>query len=75
MGFTYAPLWKMLIDKQMTKEKMRVECKISPATIAKMGRAENVSMDVLERICSFFNCNIEDVVEYKKESPETASQD
>lgn len=66
MGFSYAPLWKLLIDKEMTKEEMRTALKISPATIAKMGKGENVSMDVLQRICSYFDCKIEDVVEYKK---------
>lgn len=64
MGFSYDPLWKLLIDKKMTKEQLRVELKISPATIAKMGKGEKVSMDVLERICSYFNCKIEDVVQY-----------
>ncbi|MEK5445189.1 MULTISPECIES: helix-turn-helix domain-containing protein [Bacillaceae] len=64
MGFTYDPLWKLLIDRKMTKEQMRTELKISPATIAKMGKGGNVSMDVLERICSRFNCKIEDVVQY-----------
>lgn len=64
MGFSFDPLWKLLIDKKMTKEEMRTALKISPATIAKMGKGENVSMDVLERICNFFDCKIEDVVEY-----------
>lgn len=64
MGFSYDPLWKLLIDKKMTKEEMRKELRISPATIAKMGKGENISMDVLERICSFFNCKIENIVEY-----------
>lgn len=66
MGFSYDPLWKLLIDKKMTKEELRVSIKTSPATIAKMGRDENISMDVLERICGYFDCKIEDVVEYKK---------
>lgn len=64
MGFSYDPLWKLLIDKKMTKEELRKTLKISPATIAKMGKGENVSMDVLERICSFFNCKIEEVVNH-----------
>jgi putative transcriptional regulator len=64
MGFSYDPLWKLLIDKKMTKEEMRKALKISPATIAKMGKCENVSMDVLERICAHFGCKIEEIVEY-----------
>lgn len=65
MGFSYDRLWKLLIDKKMTKEEMRKALKISPATIAKMGKGENVSLDVLDRICTYFECNIEDVVEHK----------
>lgn len=64
MGFSYDPLWKLLIDKKMTKEELRTAIKTSPATIAKMGKGEKISMDVLERICSFLECKIEDVVEY-----------
>lgn len=66
MGFSYDPLWKLLIDKKMTKEKLRSEIETSPATIAKMGRGENVSMDVLDRICTYLNCEVEDIIKHKK---------
>ena len=66
MGFTYDSLWKLLIDKKMTKEELRKTLGISPATIAKMGKGENVSMDVLDRICTFFDCRLVDIVEHKK---------
>lgn len=69
MGFSYDGLWKVLIDHKMTKEAMRKELGISPATIAKMGKDENVSMDVLDRICTLFNCKIEDIIEHKKQTP------
>lgn len=67
MGFSYDPLWKLLIDKKMTKENLRKELKISPTTIAKMGRSENVSMDVLNRICNHFDCDIKDIVTHIKD--------
>lgn len=67
MGFSYDPLWKLLIDKKMTKEDLRTALKLSPTTIAKMGRAENVSMDVLNRICNHFECGIEEIVTHTKE--------
>lgn len=70
MGFSYDRLWKLLIDKKMTKEEMRKALKISPATIAKMGKGENVSMDVLDRICTYFECKIEDVVEHRAQKGE-----
>jgi putative transcriptional regulator len=66
MSFSYDPLWKLLIDKKMTKEKLRTEIKVSPATIAKMGRNENVAMSVLDRICTYLECQLDDVVEYEK---------
>jgi putative transcriptional regulator len=66
MGFSYDPLWKLLIDKKMTKEDLRLSIETSPATIAKMGKGENVSLDVLDRICSKLECKIEDVIEHNE---------
>lgn len=65
--FSFNPLWKTLIDKNINKSKLQEEIKCSPTTIATMGRNENVSMDVLDRICTCLNCNIEDVIEHRKE--------
>lgn len=67
MGWSYKPLWKLLIDRRMTREELRVAVGTSSATIAKMGRGENVSMDVLDRICTYLGCRIEDVVEHVPE--------
>ena len=64
MGFSFKPLWKVLVERDMTKEQLRVELGLSPATVAKMGRGENVSMDVLNKICNHLNCKLEDVVEH-----------
>lgn len=64
MPFTYSPLWKQLIDKNMTKEVLREKIKTSPATIAKMGKGENIALDVVDRICKELNCNVEDVLQY-----------
>lgn len=64
MGFSYDPLWKQLIDRKMTKEDLRKRIETSPATIAKMGKGENVSMAVLDRICKELNCSIEEVIEH-----------
>lgn len=66
MSFSFDPLWKLLIDKKMTKEELRKKLSLSPATIAKMGKGENVSLDVIDRICKLFNCEIEDVVQHNK---------
>lgn len=67
MGFLYNPLWKQLIDKKMNKEQLRKGINTSPATIAKMGKDEFVSMKVLDDICTFLNCTIDQVIEHTKE--------
>jgi len=66
MAFSYDPLWKLLIDRKMTKEDLRTKIKTSPATIAKMGKGENVALEVIDRICSELDCRIEEVIEHVK---------
>lgn len=60
--FSYNNLWKLLIDKNMTKTQLRKQIGIGTATLAKLSANENVSMDVLDKICKELHCNIEDVV-------------
>ena len=67
MSFSYKPLWKMLIDKDMTKKKLMEVTHISKSTIDKMGRGEKISLDIIDRICSYFDCNIENVLEHIQE--------
>lgn len=74
MGFSYNPLWKLLIDKKMTKEELRKHIETSPATIAKMGKGENVSLDVIDRICNYLNCEMNDVVQHIKESEDKSNE-
>lgn len=52
-----------MIDKNMNKNDLRTRVKMGPNTLAKMGRNENVSMDVLTRICQELHCDIGDIVE------------
>ena len=63
MAISYNRLWKLLIDKKMTKTELRLAADISTTTLAKLGKDETVSMDVMLRICKVLNCGIEDVVE------------
>lgn len=63
MSVNYKPLWKLLIDKEITKSKLREKTGIAPSTFSKMSRNEYVSMDVLVRICSAFKCQLSDIVE------------
>ncbi len=53
MTVSYNGLWKMLIDKNMYKKDLAAKLNISSATMAKMGKGENVSMDVLQKICDY----------------------
>ena len=64
MATSYNKLWKMMIDRNMQKKDLAEMLNLSSATIAKMGKGEQVSMDVLERICKFFNCDIGDIVSF-----------
>ena len=68
MKISYNNLWKILIDRNMQKKDLINELGISSTTIAKMGKGEKVSLDVLERICLYFDCNIGDVISFEKEN-------
>lgn len=64
MPFSYKPLWKMLIDKDLTKKKLMEETGISKSTMVKMAHGEQVSMDILDRLCKYLGCRIEEIVEH-----------
>ena len=68
MKLSYNGLWKILIDNNMQKKDLINKVGISSTTIAKMGRGEKVSLDVIERICAFFDCNVGDVLSFEKEN-------
>ena len=68
MAVSYNGLWKMLIDEKMYKKDLAVELNISSATMAKMGKGENVSLEVLEKICRYMDCNIGDIMSFEKEN-------
>ena len=63
--FSYKPLLKLLIDKNMTKTQLREQLGISMATLAKISKNEYISTKVLDDICSLLNCKIEDIVEHQ----------
>ena len=64
MSFSYNKLWKLLIDKSMTKSDLRKAIGISSSTMAKMGKGQNVSLDVIDKICSLLSCEVEDILEH-----------
>ena len=67
MVISYKKLWKLLIDKDMRKEDLRLKAGISTNTMAKLGKNENVNTDMLVKICSALNCDIADIMEITEE--------
>ena len=63
MAISYNKLWKLLIDKGMTKTQMRLQADISTTTLAKLGKNETVSMDILLKICKLLDCNVGDIMD------------
>lgn len=72
MAISYNKLWKLLIDKQMSKADLRRAAGIAPNTFTKLNRNEEVSMSVLIRICAVLNVNIGDVMDLMQEGGDVA---
>lgn len=71
MRISYNKLWKLLIDKNMKKNDLKAKAGISSASIAKLGKGENITTDVLLRICEALDCTINDILDtIKEEEPE-----
>lgn len=66
MAFSYKPLWKLLIDRDMTKKQLMQATGISKSTMDKMARGESVSMDIIDRICNYLECSVECVIKHIK---------
>ena len=60
MAVSYKKLWKLLIDKDMKKKDL---CVISPASVTKMGRNGHVTTEILLKICTALDCQIDDIME------------
>jgi len=70
MGANYNKLFKLLIDKKMKKGELCERVGISGTTLAKMGRGENVTVDVLIKICRVLECDIGDILEIEPDESE-----
>ena len=64
MAISYNKLWKLLVDKKMSKADLRRAAGIAPNTMAKLRRDEEVTLTVLNKICSALNANIGDVMDF-----------
>ena len=63
MRISYNKLWKLLIDKTMNKKDLKEVAGISSASVAKLGKCENIKTDVLLKICVALNVHLEDIME------------
>lgn len=64
MKVNYDKLWKLLIDKKMKKTDLIGKANISSNVLARMGREEPVSLESIEKICTVFECKIDDILEF-----------
>ena len=67
MAVSYKKLWKILIDRDMTKTQLRKEAGISTGALAKLGKNENVNTEILVKICFTLHCDISDIMELTEE--------
>ena len=63
MSISYNRLWKFIRDNHMMKKDLKIQANLSDGTVAKLGKNESVSLDVLVRICKVLQCDIGDIVE------------
>ncbi|MCB6993274.1 helix-turn-helix transcriptional regulator [bacterium 210820-DFI.6.37] len=63
MRISYNKLWKLLIDKNMNKNDLKQASGVSSASIAKLGKGDNITTDVLLKICETLNVHLEDIME------------
>ena len=74
MEINYNKLWKLLIDRRLNKTELRSMAHLSSGTMAKLGKNENVTTDVLVRICAALKCDVGDIMEIA-ESTEMRNRD
>ena len=67
MAISYKKLWKLLLDKNRIKKDLRIAAGLSTNVIAKLGKNENVSTEVLGKICKVLDCEITDIMEFVDE--------
>lgn len=67
MAVSYKKLWKLLIDRDLKKKDLQTLAGISNYTVSKLNRGDNVTTDVLGKICKALNCNVDDIMEFVDE--------
>ena len=74
MAISYNKLWKLLIDKKMSAAELRKQADIAPNTLTRMKKDQEVTMQVLERICDVLNTNFGEIVEYIQDDSDERTQ-
>ena len=69
MKISYKKLWIKLAENEMSRAAFRTKLELSPGTLTKLNKNEEVSMSVLLRICDYFGCDIGDICEAVKVAP------
>lgn len=69
MILSYKKLWKLLIDRDMKKKDLKNLSGISQTSMAKLAKNENVTTDILAKICAALNCDISDIAEVAEKDP------
>jgi len=67
MAANYSRLWKLLIDRKLNKTNLRELAGISTGTLAKLGKNEYVSTEVLDKICTALDCEVGEILEFVRE--------
>ena len=70
MAISYKKLWKLLIDKDMMKKDLRAMTGVSTTTMARLAKDENVSTEIVSKICSALNCGVGDIMEFVPDKKE-----
>ncbi len=71
MAVSYKKLWKMLIDKNLSKTELTRLAGISTNAMAKLGRNEDVRVKTLEKLCTSLDCKLDDIVEFVPDAQQT----
>lgn len=75
MSISYNKLWKLLIDKDMTKTELRKKAGVTTNVIAKMGKHESIQLETLYKICKVLDCSIDDISEVIDDGEESDSDE
>ena len=75
MSISYNKLWKLMIDKNINKTRLRQEAGVSSNAMSKLGRNETVRVDVLVKICSRLGCTLDDIMEIIPDAPGESNDD